>query len=145
MADLVGIATAAFQGIAALGTVAAAVGSLRAASQARDSVIVTEMTRHVDRLAAIADTVESLIGQPDGDGHAQRILARELASVEDDLPLCRRCASAAADTGVPQDGPALRREVRAALGAARAARQEYIRSHTGSGREAPADRARRPW
>ena len=133
MADLVGIVTAAFQGVAALGTVAAAVGSLRAASQARDSVILAEMTRHIDRLAEIADTVEALIGDPRGDGPVHRLLARELAGVEDDLPLCRQSAAEPTDDGTSEDLPALRREVGTALRAARAVREEYLRHHTAAG------------
>jgi hypothetical protein len=129
MADLIGVVTAAFQGIAAAGTVAAAAGSLKAASQARDSVVLAEMTRHIERLAAIADTVESLIEEDAGDdGHVQRELIHELAHVDDALPLCRRCAAASGGHVVGQ-GPALRREVGAALRAARLARREYAGRH----------------
>jgi hypothetical protein len=134
MADLIGVVTAAFQGIAAAGTVAAAAGSLKAASQARDSVVLAEMTRHIERLAAIADTVESLIEEDAGDDeHVHRELVHELAYVDDALPLCRRCAAASAGHAVGKDGPALRREVGAALRAARLARREYVGRRGGGG------------
>jgi hypothetical protein len=128
MADLIGITTAAFQGVAALGTVAAAAGSLRAASQARDSVLLGEMTRHIDRLAAIADTVDALLAESGATtAHARQDLARELASVDDELPLCRQCASAPAEVVAADTGRALAAEIGTALRDARQARSRYVR------------------
>jgi hypothetical protein len=134
MADVVGIATAAFQGVAALGTVAAAVGSLKAASQARDSVLLAEMTRHIDRLAAIADSVDTLVAQAGAPGgQARHELARELAVVEDALPLCRQCASAPAEVPAGSASEALLAEIGSALRAARDARDRYISDHVTTG------------
>lgn len=143
MADVVGIVTAAFQGVAALGTVAAAVGSLKAASQARDSVLLAEMTRHIDRLAAIADTVDLLVAQSAStERHVRRELARELAVVDDALPLCRQCAAAPAEVLVAGAGDALLTEIGSALRMARDARDTYIRDHVrGSDTGRPAERA----
>ena len=118
--------------MAAVATVAAAVGSLKAASKARDSVLLAEMSRHIDRLAAIADTVDQLIGQSGtAAGRTRRELGRELVSVEDALPLCRRCASAPAEVLGPDMQRALVAEIGTALRDARQARRRYLSDHGG--------------